>query len=551
MLDCEPLAAETTRKASACYACKRRKRACIMSDDGQTCDFCAKHDLDCQFDVDINPASGQAGAIKNSVANPATMVPGLLQCSSEDYFSAPYMNYSLDGAPEDETDAVDRPVHRSLAIIPHAGLDALPDNDTMQWYLKLALSSFLPVMGIFTPHITANVRQRAPTLVWSIALVGCLIDDPSGSAARPFLQRLSQVWTVSKNDGSIVTHNPIGAPSLATTQSLLVLALLFQGFRAHSCLPGASNHSMSFFMACLNSVLQLRLNEEAPDEDISELEREERRRTVTTIWCADRWIGLALLGSSPLLPESFLRCRQVSPDQDLPPPPPSDLVFVDMRRFHSMIRKNELYLLVGAAADLRSRSCCDFSFRCCGFRRNMLLLRFERWFAALPQWIKDLDLNSAVPTMAELGFTEQWKFDSVISWLLVHLLFYHAGVIVTASPRTDGFSMDWCLSNEFVLCSEHAIRSSALAKMLLQISPAIEISTPFLPYAILRAGLVHRTYIEQTKQKRLLNAAPSEASMPLFKEARGQLDVLIDALKRLSIRWKDGTTRLMQIADDL
>lgn len=89
-----------------------------------------------------------------------------------------------------------------VSEFPTSDMDPLPESSVMNYYVQEAFKDFFPyAIQIFAPDWLADLRRRAPLLLWGILLSGAARQDDV-IVARPFLQRISRVWNAAKkSDG--------------------------------------------------------------------------------------------------------------------------------------------------------------------------------------------------------------------------------------------------------------------------------------------------------------------------------------------------------------
>lgn len=454
----------------------------------------------------------------------------------------------------------------AVSDLPSGDMDPLPDATTMNHLLKVAWDRLFPYAMLFAPSARDTIRRRSPTTLWALAALGAALDDPPDPLhTLPFLQRLSKVWTLDKGaDGKhcrLITAHPYGeANSLGTVQALGIMMGLLATSWAHQNMNNSTQLFIALQQKSVEALNDLHLVDGFNDERRSEMEREERRRAAVIGINVEVWSSLYLLKKKPVVSGQELN-RLKTESSDAPGSSDGVVTVRTPQPINSMsyklpFDKEALYACVGEVAEFNALTCCEYSEdKCCRARRNAIQAKFEAWFASLPPWAQQLDIFASPPRMDMFGMDshESWCFD--VTWMCSFFQLYHSAILSLLKPRTGVYSAEWCAREEFLISSEHAIRSAALAKLALDVDPKMKFSAPWLPYALLQPALVHRSYVDymgptlphgsslgsvvgtNANQEQLLK-------LLVLKEAKDHCQVLLKALRVLCQRWNGANQAL-------
>lgn len=442
----------------------------------------------------------------------------------------------------------------NVSEFPSSDLEPLPDSSVMNYYIREAFKTFFPyAVQLFSPMALADLRKRSPLLLWAIALTGAASQGDAISA-KPFLQRISRVWSVAKksdgNEWDVVVNHPYGQPSLPTVQTLIIMVVLLASTWADKHLVDREKTLVALFRYLRDTFIAMELGNHARDTG-TKVEREERRRTAIVSFMAEQWTSLFMWKKRTAFGEELLPDLRPSgnapavltPDEN-GPVGAQGCAPTTLNHFSTSLRfdKDMMFTLVGQVADFQVLECCATgACGTCGPRRLTILAKFDAWFDDLPTWVRDFDMTGNLPDAEAVQASDASDYLHNVAWVGTNLQVYHAGVLNLLRPRKGPYTLEWCGTKAFVTSTEHAIRASSVLKTLLELSPTYEFAAPFTPYSLLQTALVHRCYIDYMRSMVGQLTVENEHSLVLLlREAQEQLTVVLKALELIRKRWVGG-----------
>lgn len=307
-----------------------------------------------------------------------------------------------------------------------------------------------------------------------------------------------------------------------------------------------------------------------PFDKGSGMEREERRRSAIASFVIEQWTSLFMfrrpttfneeilptlmpLGRSPKIAQSPHSGPGIpqTPTTAISVPPTSLI----LNNFSSSLQfdKDTMYMLFGQVADFQTLDCCTTALcESCGPRQRTILAKFDTWFEGLLPWVKDFDKTGKPPEPIDVQGLDPHSYTANVTWVGTMLQMYHSGVLNLLRPRKGSYTLEWCLTDSFVMSTEHAIRACLVIKTVLVLNPTYKYSAPFVPYSLLQTALVHRCYVDYIGQV-LGPQVPGrgETLQTLLDEAKSQLAIVLNALQMVAKKWIGGQLALAHFAQNI